>query len=146
MCAGYICGSRSPLRSNATNCLASFRPSCSPSRYVLVYWCGLTVLVFAVKPRLSLRQPGHMTHPARGTASKSSFYHNQRQLYSTDLPSSRAPSRQQNWKSPGWVTWDKTLVSTKTFSIHSSQHLWFQVRGDYICTQQDQYGNKDFPL
>ncbi|KAK9980696.1 hypothetical protein ABG768_000287 [Culter alburnus] len=56
---------------------------------------------YNVKPRLSLRQPGHMTHPARGTASKSSFYPNQRQLYSTDLPSSRAPSRQQNWKSPG---------------------------------------------
>uniref|UniRef100_A0A671RIF5 Tudor domain-containing protein 7A-like n=1 Tax=Sinocyclocheilus anshuiensis TaxID=1608454 RepID=A0A671RIF5_9TELE len=42
-----------------------------------------------VKPRLSLRQPGHMTHPSQGSSSKSSFYPNQRQLYSTDLPSSR---------------------------------------------------------
>uniref|UniRef100_A0A673G2V4 Tudor domain-containing protein 7A-like n=1 Tax=Sinocyclocheilus rhinocerous TaxID=307959 RepID=A0A673G2V4_9TELE len=52
-----------------------------------------------VKPRLSLRQPGHMTHPARSSASKSSFYPNQRQIY---------------------MTWDKT------FSIHSSQHLHSQ--------------------
>ncbi|XDV14704.1 hypothetical protein PO909_014914 [Leuciscus waleckii] len=56
---------------------------------------------YNAKPRLSLRQPGHMTHPARGTASKSSFYPNQRQLYSSDLPSSRVPSRQPNRKSPG---------------------------------------------
>lgn len=61
----------------------------------------LTVLVFAAKPRLSLRQPGHMTHLPRSTASKSSFYPNQRQLYSSDLPSSRVPSRQPNRKSPG---------------------------------------------
>uniref|UniRef100_A0A673FY39 Tudor domain-containing protein 7A-like n=1 Tax=Sinocyclocheilus rhinocerous TaxID=307959 RepID=A0A673FY39_9TELE len=54
-----------------------------------------------VKPRLSLRQPGHMTHPARSSASKSSFYPNQRQIYSTDLPSSRVPTRQLNRKSPG---------------------------------------------
>uniref|UniRef100_A0A8C2ENE7 Tudor domain containing 7 a n=1 Tax=Cyprinus carpio TaxID=7962 RepID=A0A8C2ENE7_CYPCA len=54
-----------------------------------------------VKPRLSLRQPGHMTHPSRSSASKSSFYPNQRQIYSTDLPSSRVPTRQLNRKSPG---------------------------------------------
>ncbi|XP_043097426.1 tudor domain-containing protein 7A isoform X2 [Puntigrus tetrazona] len=54
-----------------------------------------------VKPRLSLRQPGHMTHPARGSTSKSSFYPNQRQIYSTDLPTSRVPTRQLNKKSPG---------------------------------------------
>ncbi|XP_016432219.1 tudor domain-containing protein 7A-like [Sinocyclocheilus rhinocerous] len=54
-----------------------------------------------VKPRLSLRQPGHMTHPSQGSSSKSSFYPNQRQLYSTDLPSSRVPTRQLNRKSPG---------------------------------------------
>uniref|UniRef100_A0A8C1HM97 Tudor domain containing 7 a n=1 Tax=Cyprinus carpio carpio TaxID=630221 RepID=A0A8C1HM97_CYPCA len=47
-----------------------------------------------VKPRMSLRQPGHMTHPSRSSASKSSFYPNQRQIYSTDLPSSRVPTRQ----------------------------------------------------
>ncbi|KAG1927698.1 tudor domain-containing protein 7A [Pimephales promelas] len=52
---------------------------------------------YNAKPRLSLRQPGHMTHPARGT----SFYPNQRQLYSSDVPSSRVPSRQPNRKSPG---------------------------------------------
>uniref|UniRef100_A0A8C1MEH7 Tudor domain containing 7 a n=1 Tax=Cyprinus carpio TaxID=7962 RepID=A0A8C1MEH7_CYPCA len=54
-----------------------------------------------VKPRLSLRQPGHMTHPSRSSSSKSNFYPNQRQLYSTDLPSSRVPTRQLNRKSPG---------------------------------------------
>ncbi|XP_026122596.1 tudor domain-containing protein 7A-like [Carassius auratus] len=54
-----------------------------------------------VKPRLSLRQPGHMTHPSRSSSSKSNFYPNQRQLYSTDLPSSRVPTQQLNRKSPG---------------------------------------------
>uniref|UniRef100_A0A8C1AQJ5 Tudor domain containing 7 a n=1 Tax=Cyprinus carpio carpio TaxID=630221 RepID=A0A8C1AQJ5_CYPCA len=54
-----------------------------------------------VKPRLSLRQPGHMTHPSRSSSSKSNFYPNQRQLYSTDLPSSWVPTRQLNRKSPG---------------------------------------------
>ncbi|RXN04874.1 tudor domain-containing 7A-like protein [Labeo rohita] len=54
-----------------------------------------------VKPRLSLRQPGHMTHSTRSSTSKSSFYPNQRQIYSTDLPSSRVPARQLNRRSPG---------------------------------------------
>lgn len=56
----------------------------------------------AVKPRSSLRQPGNISHPYRGPPSKSSFYPNQRQVYSTDLPSTRVPPRhQQSWKSAG---------------------------------------------
>lgn len=51
-----------------------------------------------VKPRLSLRQPSSMTHPGRGSVT--SFYSTQRKLYSTDLPSSRAPAWQMNRKSP----------------------------------------------
>uniref|UniRef100_A0A9J8CJB6 Tudor domain containing 7 a n=1 Tax=Cyprinus carpio carpio TaxID=630221 RepID=A0A9J8CJB6_CYPCA len=64
-----------------------------------------------VKPRMSLRQPGHMTHPSRSSASKSSFYPNQRQIYSTDLPSSRVPTRQLNRKSPGLE--GKTFATSK---------------------------------
>uniref|UniRef100_A0A672S242 Tudor domain-containing protein 7A-like n=1 Tax=Sinocyclocheilus grahami TaxID=75366 RepID=A0A672S242_SINGR len=46
-----------------------------------------------VKPRLSLRQPGHMTHPSQGSSSKSSFYPNQRQLYTKTIGNTFVPSK-----------------------------------------------------
>ncbi|TRY85751.1 hypothetical protein DNTS_031927 [Danionella cerebrum] len=51
-----------------------------------------------VRPPLSLRQPGKMTHPSRGSMSS---YSNQRQFYSTDLPSSWGPTCQLNRIPPG---------------------------------------------
>ncbi|XP_051558217.1 tudor domain-containing protein 7A-like [Myxocyprinus asiaticus] len=75
-----------------------------------------------VKPRLSLRQPGHAT---RGFASKSSFYPNQQQVYSTNVPFTQVPSRQLSRKSAGSESTvpSRFLTDTKTQPVKNNQTL-----------------------
>nr|XP_055061819.1 tudor domain-containing protein 7A [Misgurnus anguillicaudatus]XP_055061820.1 tudor domain-containing protein 7A [Misgurnus anguillicaudatus]XP_055061821.1 tudor domain-containing protein 7A [Misgurnus anguillicaudatus] len=79
------------------------KPGCSKLLNCQMRTKSSSLFSHNVKPRSSLRQPGHMSYPIRVSTSKSSSHPNQRQVYSSDLPSTRAPSRQMSRKpgSPG---------------------------------------------
>ncbi|XP_051993911.1 tudor domain-containing protein 7A-like [Xyrauchen texanus] len=98
MCFAGVCEETAHIAQLVARQKTSKKSSCSKLMNFHMRTKSSSLFSPYVKPRMSLRQPGHTT---RGSASKPSFHPNQWQVYSTDVPSTRAPSRQLSRKSAG---------------------------------------------
>ncbi|KAI7810816.1 tudor domain-containing protein 7A [Triplophysa rosa] len=102
MCFAGVCEETAHIAQLVSRQKDAKKSSCSKLLHCQMRTKSSSLFSPNVIPRSSLRQPVNMSHPYRCPAPKFNFYPNQRQVYSTNLPSTRvSPRHLLSRKSPG---------------------------------------------